>query len=232
MIVCTPSAQTSRARLIAVHGHLAVLGVDPHGDACAMFGDEFADKAAVGHRLGPDHNTLDAGQQRALHAGAVTQAATHLDFRAGRADGLDCLPVAGSAREGTVEVDDMNPLGSGLDPAACGLGGVVEVHGFLIRAPLVEAHGASVLDVDCGIDVHDLPLTLCRTVRAASVVTPQLWQARKKQAGPFSGPPAENTVLPTSTGSLWRLRQGAVRRCRGRSSPHPPVPSGRSGRYR
>ena len=62
--------------------------------------------------------------------------------------------VARLARDGAVEVDEMQPLRALLEPVLRHRGGILGEHGDRLHVALLEAHAMSVLDVDRGNDLH------------------------------------------------------------------------------
>src|SRR5690606_21729863 len=94
----------------ALDGDAAVLGIDANGDAPGPASCGAADEIGVprGHRAEDD--AAHALVEPCLDARLVADAAAELHRQAHRAKNtLDRFGVAGSAREGAVEVDDMQP---------------------------------------------------------------------------------------------------------------------------
>ena len=62
--------------------------------------------------------------------------------------------VARLARDGAVEVDEVQPLRALLEPVLRHRGGIFGEHGDRLHVALLEANAMAVLDVDRGDDLH------------------------------------------------------------------------------
>ena len=102
------------------------------------------------------------GLQHGLQRRQVAQPAARLDRH--RAHGLDDLGdergLAGRAGEGAVEVDHVQALGAGVDPALGHADRVVGEDGLGVGAPLPQPHAAASAQVDGRDHDHRLSFTI------------------------------------------------------------------------
>ena len=140
-------------------GHDAVVG-DAHVQRQRQgFGSQILQPAAHGLRRGDgqraDHHPGDPGLSQphdilaranaaaGLDAGASGPGQTRQGFVLHRATGL-----------GAVQIDDVDPLGSGVGKGIQARDRVVVIAGDLIKAPVHQPHADAVLQVDGGIEDH------------------------------------------------------------------------------
>ena len=114
------------------------------------------DERRVAHRSRPHHDAGDPGDGKSLGIGNGAHATTGLHRRlAGHRgdDAGDDGPVDGIAGAGGVEVDDVDPAGTGVGERAGDRHRVVAVHRLLVVVALQQAHRTAGAQVDGGVQV-------------------------------------------------------------------------------
>ena len=137
----------------ALGRHTAVARVDADGDAVGMRAAGLAYERGVLGRGAAENDAGDAGAEPRLDRRHVTDAAAELyRNRDGREDRTHRFGVDGLAGKGAVEIDDVQPAAAGLGEAAGLGGGVVGVDRGLRHLAAAQAHAASFLEVNRGIE--------------------------------------------------------------------------------
>jgi hypothetical protein len=140
----------------SVHRELPVAGVQPDDDAPRELEAQVVDEVRRADGLGADDHELDPGLEVGLDGVGVADAAADLDaqVRVGPGDGLDHFGVLRHTREGAVEVDDVQALGAGVDPASGHGHRIVAEYGGLFHASLAQADALAFLEINRGYDQH------------------------------------------------------------------------------
>ena len=139
----------------AVDGDKTILGVDPYGDAARVKARRLAHERRVFDGRRADDDARDAFFQPARQRAHVANAAAELHGnRQCGENGFDRLGVARRAREGAVEIDDMQIFETDSLESARLLGGIVIEHGRAVHIALREAHALTFLQIDCGKQNH------------------------------------------------------------------------------
>jgi hypothetical protein len=140
----------------AVDRQFAVAGVEPDDDAAREFQAQVVDEVRRADRLGADDHELDPGLEVGLYRVGVADAAADLDtqVRVGLGNGVDDLGVLRGTGEGAVEIDDVQALGAGIDPAPGHGHRVFPEHRGFLHAALAQAHALAFLEINRGYDQH------------------------------------------------------------------------------
>jgi hypothetical protein len=129
--------------------------IEAHGDLAGKGARGLAHQVGVLDRDGAEDHAGDPLLQPHLDRGHVADAAAELGGNiGGREDALHRRAVHRLAREGAVEIDQVQPLAARvLERARLG-GGIGVEHGGLVHLAAQEAHGLAVLEVDGGVEDH------------------------------------------------------------------------------
>src|SRR5205807_3768264 len=129
---------------------LAVAVVEADGDAARALRDQLSRVCTIGDGQAAEHDAIDACHQESV----VADTTTRLDANGHRTgDGKDGLEVAALA-SGRVEVDDVQPPGSGGDEALGHGDRVGAVDRLLVEIALPQAYAATTAQVDRRIELH------------------------------------------------------------------------------
>jgi hypothetical protein len=143
--------------LPAANVDAAVAGVEADGDLLgAEVTDGFLEQLGVGDGDGSQDDAGDAEGESAFDVGQGAQAAAKLDVGADLDDGGEGGEVGGGGRflEGTVEVDDVEPAGTGRGPTVGDGRGVGVEGGLLGGVAVTEADDGAGAEVYGGIDFY------------------------------------------------------------------------------
>ena len=141
----------------AVGRHLAVARVEADDDVPGKRRARIVQEPGVLDGGGADDHVRDAVVEIALDRVEVADAAAqlHRNLLADHADDLaDRELVLRHARDRPVQVDQMEPLGTLLEPVLRHRRGILGKDGRRMHLALPQAHAMSVLDVDRGDDLH------------------------------------------------------------------------------
>ena len=129
--------------------------VDADGNLAGKGAGGVAYQRGIFHRDGAEDHAGQAERQPALDRGHVADAAAQLGRHPGAfQDRLDRGGVDGFAREGTVQIDEVQPFAARLDKFHRLRGRVVVEDGGLFHVALEKTHGLAVLEVDSGVEDH------------------------------------------------------------------------------
>ena len=148
-------AEVRRASAPALDGDHAVARVDARHHVIAAAAHGRTNEVVVGGELGAEHDPLGARLGETAERLKRADSPAHLEPRIRLArDALDDIDVAGHAVARAVEVDDVDPLGAGLEELARLGHRVVVVDGHAVVVALGETHGLAAQNVDCRKDDH------------------------------------------------------------------------------
>ena len=109
------------------------------------------EERGIFERGSPEHHTSGPGGEHAFQRGEIANAAANLDLGADRAtDASDRVLIDRLPAEGTVEVDDVDPFGTGFLEAARDGDGILGVDGLARHVALHETHTTATLQIDRG----------------------------------------------------------------------------------
>src|SRR5262249_20116003 len=133
----------------------AIPRVDSDGDTRSPAFQSFFNESRIRNRAGSQDGSPDTGLKDCVKYCHAAHSSADLDFEFG-----NCCSNLGDGRvifraplKSTVEVDNVQPFRTGPPPSLRHLEGTA-VDGDVLFAPLDQADGLSVQDVDCRIDIH------------------------------------------------------------------------------
>jgi len=170
----------------AVGGEFAITGVESDRDPVAPLRHQITNHRRVFHRGGPQNDPIAVLVE--IPFGSLDRAdpAAQLDGNLdSRANGGDRLRICSRAGASTVEIDHMQPLGSGLLPAQGGVYRIGVEDRFPGKITFDKADGLATTQVDSRIDDHSPAAHRSLVTRSTSPIQ----DARNSSpAGPlFSG---------------------------------------------
>src|SRR5690606_20931935 len=161
-VVLEPACQVAdivpRMLAPAVGGHLSVASVESDDDVACNGTAVIVQEARVLHGGRTDDYIRDAAVQVTLDGVQVADATADLDRDVaahGVDDGADRCFVLGLARDRTVQVDEMQPASTGIEPAPGHGGGVFGKDRGIVQIALAQANATPVLEVNGGDEQHD-----------------------------------------------------------------------------
>src|SRR5699024_5342630 len=136
----------------AINGHLVVPRVQADDDMPGKCDADVGDEMRFGHRARAEDDIVDADIQIGLDGGLIANAAADLYRHAGRGidHACDQRLVDRPAGRGTVQIHDVDAVGTGFDPARDHGLRLVGEYGDVVHAALAQAHALAVLDIDGG----------------------------------------------------------------------------------
>ena len=159
----------------ALHGHPAVAGIDADRHFAGKGLRGRLDEIGVAQGRRADDDAGDAPRQPGFHLFHAADAPAELHRKAhALEDRLHRRAVHGLAREGAVEIDDMQGLEALRLEARSLRGGVIVEDGCLRHVALLQANALAVLEVDGGVKDHG------RHAR-------KFWRSRRPSCWLFSG---------------------------------------------
>src|SRR5690606_14956548 len=142
----------------AVGGHLAVARVQPHDDVAGEGAAGVVQEARILDGRRADDHVRDAAVEITLDGVQVADAAADLDrnLAADRVDnGADGGLVLGLARDRAVQVDEVQPARTGIEPALGHGGRVFGKDRGIVQIALAQASAAPVVEVNGGDEQQD-----------------------------------------------------------------------------
>src|SRR5437588_76549 len=141
----------------AVRRHLAFTRIESDDDVPGKCIARVVQKTRILHRGSADDHERDAVVEIALDGVEIAYPTAQLyrDLLADNAHDLaDRHLIFGFAGKRTVEIDKVQPFGAEIEPMAGHRGRILGKYGRGLHLPLLQADAVTVLDIDCGNDLH------------------------------------------------------------------------------
>src|SRR5215813_6580422 len=144
----------------ALHRDFSVARIEADRDALWKLARRLPDECGIAHRRGADDDAVDPLAEPGLDSRHVADAAAQLHAQADRLENaVDRRGVHRPAREGSVEIDDVEMAKTfGLERMRL-RGGIAVEHGRAPHVALFEAHAYALFEVDGGEEDHGQVLT-------------------------------------------------------------------------
>ena len=140
----------------AAGGNLAVIGIDSHDDSAGMGLSKGDDKIRLLDCNSSENHPFESAFEQGFGALVAADATTELHGdRQGLGDCPDAAVIHGVACSGTVEINEMQPLGPLLLPAQGLSHRIITESGHGLVVPLVEADAGALQQVDGRNDLHE-----------------------------------------------------------------------------
>src|SRR5918993_3961119 len=139
----------------AVGRQPAIPGVECNRDALTPTFHGAKDQLRLPQSDSAENGTVYAGGKRIFEIAQQPEPAAELDRDVDRgADLRNGLAVDRSPGDGAVEIDDVEPLRTGLHPTAGGQRGIAVIRRLTVEIALDQTHTTAASDVDCRIKDH------------------------------------------------------------------------------